>query len=1028
MPTLSSRIDGAHRASRHNPCWGCGRKEYPCFFREVEETGAHIWFCGPDQTPVYFDSRGAEVSKGEAYYGDVREAGWQPRERRQAAKPAKVVRQVVAAELTDAVYRIVLDKSPLSDEHRQQLLARPGMTAELIEAEGYATARQLDGIQLLTRHIQGASTVPGMPGPGERGFRAVPGALLIPVRNKDGLIVGIRQRVVGEDGKKKYLWLPGSMPAVHFPVVRSNGDGTVRITEGEIKATICTAATGTLHISIPGVSSWRLGLDAAIALRQDRIEIAFDSDYSRKVGVAQALAALLTEAHARDLGGTEVLMMTWPEEAGKGLDDYLGAYRNDGPTPDWRPVNATLVEEAQALAGRLLEEDAERRLSAGALPRPIPTEGDVADDDDEIEAMMAAAWGAEMAVDGQEMAPAAAAEALREITTAELRRLSVMRKQDLLLDDAARKSLIRAQTVLGREALRGMHVKDAVINLVMELDRILDRDRTGAERRALTGYLLYDRTEIGCALRMADQYKGRILYAGGLGWHVWDGKRHVRDPDGVRVAALVQQLAMDVEAEIKMARICAAGGVFGPSVDADTDDVINFSEAPGSKDKSSSLKEESEHKKFVVRCRRAAFIGAVISLLRPHVSIDDALMDAHPHLLNVQNGIVDLRDGTLLPHDPAMLMTQIAGASYDPTAPRGVWTKFFDEVMAEEDGTVDPEYIHYLQGYLGYILWGVATEQKFCSVWGAGSNGKTTLFETVADVMGSYAQTVEPELVVKADATSGAGKPRPDLLNLRGARLILASEPERGEAMAEGIVKRLTGNDKLSGRLGYSNEVVNFRIVGKFVLLCNELLRIAGTNVGIWRRQEVWACKRLWRRPDDTDPRMAGLPLVDQGLPDALRAEADGILAWMVEGAVRWHREKLRRPQRIMDASAEYRGEQDRVGQFLAERIERDDRRGNIVAQTELYTAYVDWCKASGTQPMARDRLKGALKDHSLIESRNGPVGLIWKGIRLLPAPAQPYRDGQAAGGWNNGRSSRDDSGRNGWAQPAAEQRTSVLL
>ena len=242
--------------------------------------------------------------------------------------------------------------------------------------------------------------------------------------------------------------------------------------------------------------------------------------------------------------------------------------------------------------------------------------------------------------------------------------------------------------------------------------------------------------------------------------------------------------------------------------------------------------------------------------------------------------------------------------------------------------------------------------------------------------------------------------------------------------MAEGLVKRLTGDDELSARYGYSNQIVEFKLVGKIFLLCNSLLRISGTDRGIWRRQEVIKFLRLWRLPgEENDPKMRDLPPADLGLKSALVDEMDGILAWLVEGAVQWHREGLIRPRRVTDAVVEYRGEQDRVLQFLSERVERDDRRGNVVSQKEMYEAYVDWCKSSGTQHMAKDRLKGALKDHGIVDGRNGQISQLWKGVRLLPQPAQNYRDGQASGGgWGGGRRDAD------LVQPPAPQPRSMLF
>ena len=174
--------------------------------------------------------------------------------------------------------------------------------------------------------------------------------------------------------------------------------------------------------------------------------------------------------------------------------------------------------------------------------------------------------------------------------------------------------------------------------------------------------------------------------------------------------------------------------------------------------KDAADKERSEHSKFVSNTRCNNFLKSVVALLRPHLEVDDKALDAHPHLLNTRSGIVDLRTGAIGPHDPLMLLTQITSCGWSKTKPCPRWNRFINEVLAEADGSVDPEYIRYFKALLGYSLWGDAKEQKIISVWGEGSNGKSLLFNLVKQILGSYARTIEPDLIIKADADSGGGR------------------------------------------------------------------------------------------------------------------------------------------------------------------------------------------------------------------------------------------------------------------------------
>ena len=189
-----SEITSATRASKKNPCWACGSKDWPCAYRTHLTTNAVMWICGLQRDKFFYAADGREISGPEAHGQDRREA-WVPTARkRMAAREAKAeasIRKPAAdAKTCDAVYRRVLELCRLGDEHRAALLARPGMTEEIIAAAGYATARPLDGIGLAIRGIPGAEKVPGMPAAGGQKFEAVPGALLVPVRNKGAQIVG----------------------------------------------------------------------------------------------------------------------------------------------------------------------------------------------------------------------------------------------------------------------------------------------------------------------------------------------------------------------------------------------------------------------------------------------------------------------------------------------------------------------------------------------------------------------------------------------------------------------------------------------------------------------------------------------------------------------------------------------------------------------------------------------------------------------------------------------------------------------
>src|ERR687897_3280442 len=231
----------------------------------------------------------------------------------------------------DQVYGTLLDQLALSHAHRQDLHRR-GLTEACIKRSGYRTL-PLKGREELARslveHFGGevCSRVPGLYKK-EAGRFSIAGSagMLVPVRDIEGRIVALKIRA---DEGSKYTYLsstkyggPGPGSQVHVPMHDELDLSVVRLTEGELKAEVATALTGTLTVSMPGVSSWRPALEVPRSLGSGVVHLAFDADAKQNKQVALALR----EAH-RTLKerGFEVVLETWPRELGKGIDDLLAS-------------------------------------------------------------------------------------------------------------------------------------------------------------------------------------------------------------------------------------------------------------------------------------------------------------------------------------------------------------------------------------------------------------------------------------------------------------------------------------------------------------------------------------------------------------------------------------------------------------------------------------------------------------------------------------------------------------------------------
>ena len=71
----------------------------------------------------------------------------------------------------------------------------------------------------------------------------------------------------------------------------------------------------------------------------------------------------------------------------------------------------------------------------------------------------------------------------------------------------------------------------------------------------------------------------------------------------------------------------------------------------------------------------AARLRAILWVARGYLSVQDKQFDTHADLLNVRNGVVDLRDGSLRAHDPDLLLTKVTMVDYRPDARHEDWDK-----------------------------------------------------------------------------------------------------------------------------------------------------------------------------------------------------------------------------------------------------------------------------------------------------------------------------------------------------------------
>ncbi len=346
--------------------------------------------------------------------------------------------------------------------------------------------------------------------------------------------------------------------------------------------------------------------------------------------------------------------------------------------------------------------------------------------------------------------------------------------------------------------------------------------------------------------------------------------------------------------------------------------------------------------------------------------------DPEPWLFNCASGTIDLRTGDLRPHDKGDRITKLASVEYEPWARSLVWEGFLRDVTGD-----DPEYMDFLMRAAGYSLTGDTREEVLFMPLGPGGTGKSTFLEAIRGVMGDYARTADFETFVQK---RGEG-PRNDIAALAGRRMVISIEVEQGKRIAEGIVKSITGRDTISARFLYQ-EAFEFRPQFKLWLAANDAPQVRHADDAIWRR--------ILRLPFN---QVVPIGSRDPTLKTRLCSEPEyqrAILAWLVEGTLRWKEDGLRVPVRISQATQAYREEQNPLLDFLADSCERG--KDLSVSAGDLRKAYDAWCEPNGQKPISAQQFAASLRTEGFEQIRpkraegseqRPKSSRVWRGIGL---------------------------------------------
>lgn len=331
-------------------------------------------------------------------------------------------------------------------------------------------------------------------------------------------------------------------------------------------------------------------------------------------------------------------------------------------------------------------------------------------------------------------------------------------------------------------------------------------------------------------------------------------------------------------------------------------------------------------------------------------AVTDADLNPDGHLLNTPGAIVDLRTGERITENrKSYRMTYVTAGEYVPgileDTPNNLWLPTVREILDNHEQTDDEltEKRGFVKRFAGYSATGSTKEDKALFLIGRGRNGKNTIAETCARVLGDYGRKVPASLFRKA---RGNTEHPTVLATLQDVRFGWTSEVGSEKELDEEILRRVTSDDMLTSRKMH-RDYADFQSTATLWVLNNEPLKIDSQVAGTWTKILLLYLVNTYLDPDEmTARRAAGENLLDEHITErdpGLRAElyldeADVILTWIIEGAIEWYQDGLKIPQEILADVGEYKSDEDVLLDFTSQYLIRE--RGARFTFADAWTCY----------------------------------------------------------------------------------------
>ncbi|MFD1330721.1 phage/plasmid primase, P4 family [Methylopila musalis] len=491
-----------------------------------------------------------------------------------------------------------------------------------------------------------------------------------------------------------------------------------------------------------------------------------------------------------------------------------------------------------------------------------------------------------------------------------------------------------------------------------------------------------DRNDQGNARRFVARAGGGFLYVSEVAWAQYDGARWNVEGGEDAARRAIHAVFEDILDEVAACR----ARVDDAKAELEEEDDDERRKKLGTEIVTLRARSEELFKWKIASGNRARYESG-LDVARPYLTIAASDFDPDPFAINVANGTLRVRMGPdgrpaddggdlieMRPHAREDRISRVASCAYDPKARCPTFDAFLARV--QPDASVRA----FLQRFLGYALTGVTTEQVMLLNIGEGANGKSTLFDLVASVVGGYGATIDFASLTRDDHKRG-GEPTPDLARLPGVRFLRTSEPDEGVRLGEALIKQVTGGEPITVR-HLNKGFFEFKPEFKLIVSGNHRPNIRGQDLGIWRRVLLVPWDVIIPKEER-----------DRDLGRKLLEEAPGVLNWLLDGVRLYAERGLEAPDAIRAATEEYRQDSDPLGQFIAQCVVKSP--GMSVLAREMYDAYARWCRESAVNSLKETSFARRMSDRGF-SRRKTMTANVYDNVYLQNIPTgQGGRSGE---------------------------------